>query len=202
MNQFEFDSQAARLRKAYGPSAVNEEFLILIYRKFMRYEIGLFTGAVDQMIEERMPLKISVMSELIASRGRRLSHFVSESSEKITCSICSNAGIMFAASVDYGHRFFIRCSCEYGLSSDDSVPVWRESMKKDFRMEPLPLMKPDLSDLRKKFQELSDEEFTKRPEVARMIDSQIQEALIWWREQRRISNEFWSEYFAEKLNIT
>lgn len=69
-------------------------------------------------------------------------------------------------------------------------------------MEPLPLMKPDLSDLRKKFQELSDEEFTKRPEVARMIDSQIQEALIWWREQRRISNEFWSEYFAEKLNIT
>lgn len=200
MIEFEFQEQAARLKKAYGQQA-NEEFLAVLWRKFGRHDKRIFAEAVDYMVEERAQLKISVISEAVNTRARRYSQPLDGKGEEIQCDTCNKAGMMFASSKQHSFKIFVRCFCEWGANADDALPQWKQAMAQDFNLVRLPPMKPDFSPLRNdpRLSELSDDKFFEHPKVRNFISSAMASSLDWWATQKKIAGEYWAEYFAEGL---
>ncbi len=70
MNQTQFQTQVGRLKKAYGALQVHEEFIALLWRRVSDRDSYTFEKAVDQIIEERMPLKMSVIIETLRAKEK------------------------------------------------------------------------------------------------------------------------------------
>lgn len=69
MTSVEFDKQAQRLRAAYGPQ-MHEEFVALLWRRVSDRDARIFEKAVDQIIEERVPLKMSLITETLNAKEK------------------------------------------------------------------------------------------------------------------------------------
>lgn len=201
MIEFEFQEQAARLKKSYGPSAANDEFIAMLWRKFRSVEAKVFAQAVDYMIEERANLKVSVISEAVNNRARRFSQPLSPTTSVEKCRTCGNDAMVFAKFKTSNAKFFVRCHCEFGRDADDRLPQWKQSLTQDFEIVRIPSMKPDMSHLRDdvKLQSLSDEEFFQHAKVRAFFQRAMNNSMDWWSEQKKIAAEFWTDYFSEGL---
>lgn len=206
MVQFEFDEQIGRLKRAYGQQ-VNEEIVTMLWRRFGPVSHHVFVSVVDHMIEEKAPLKISTMSELVNSKSRaaRRGHEAEPSDEeKYPCSICSTAGTMFAETHDRQYRIFIRCSCAPWGSEvvDKDLPQWSPKMARDFTLVKIPSMRPDISAYKNlpDVQKQSDEDFINDPRMHKAIQEATKNSQDWWRQQKLAALYFWKNYFQEGMS--
>lgn len=73
MTPNDFDTQVRRLRAAYGPQ-MHDEFVALLWRRVGDRDSLVFEKAVDQIIEERALLKMSIIVETLNAKEK--SYFV------------------------------------------------------------------------------------------------------------------------------
>lgn len=69
MTPIEFDKQVKRLRAAYGPQ-MHDEFVALLWRRVSDRDSLIFEKAVDQIIEERALLKMSIIIETLNAKEK------------------------------------------------------------------------------------------------------------------------------------
>ena len=128
--------------------------------------------------------------------------FIDGQFQEPTCGSCDKAGMIYAEALDGSHKIFIRCHCSWGEEEGDMIPQWNHAMSRDFRTARIPLMRPDLSSLRKNpsIQVLTDDEFLTDPRVISFMQNQMGQSIAWWSMQRKIAVEFWKQYFSEGMN--
>lgn len=69
MTPNDFDTQVRRLRAAYGPQ-MHDEFVALLWRRVSDRDSLVFEKAVDQIIEERALLKMSIIVETLNAKEK------------------------------------------------------------------------------------------------------------------------------------
>lgn len=69
MTPNDFDTQVRRLRAAYGPQ-MHDEFVALLWRRVSDRDSLVFEKVVDQIIEERALLKMSIIVETLNAKEK------------------------------------------------------------------------------------------------------------------------------------